>query len=463
MRSRMARFAIGALVLFWASAAPAQDNAPYNRALAAGYKASFLCSNIFNGGMTEAQTEADDLKRTYPELGPIFPTLTAEVDRLNRMVRVPFAEGLPPRIAVWHVYLGCTQLPIGATQEQAALLPRLAAEPPNQAMDGLDWPMGDRRAAGRLAGDPRALEQAMSSAFDRRTHGQGSETTAVLIVQNGRIVAERYRDDINMHTSQRTWSVAKSIAGTVIGAAVQQRLIDVDAPAPIPEWQMPGDPRRSITTDQLLRMASGLHSDFAGNRTDALYFGGTAITEQAASFPIVAPAGTRFRYANNDIVLAIRGLQYALGDGEASRAFPFTHLFWKLGMTRTVPETDWRGHFVMSSQVWTTARDLARLGLLHLNDGMWNGERILPQGWRDYVRRNGPAQPPGGPVYGASWWTFPAESGLPADSIVARGNRGQFLVVIPSRNLVIVRRGFDGTGMNFDIDGFTKQVLAALR
>jgi CubicO group peptidase (beta-lactamase class C family) len=115
----------------------------------------------------------------------------------------------------------------------------------------------------------------------------------------------------------------------------------------------------------------------------------------------------------------------------------------------------------MSSQVWTSARDLARLGLLYLNDGMWNGERILPAGWRDYVRTHGPAQPASGFGYGATWWTFPTDSGLPQDAIAARGNRGQYLVVIPSRELVIVRRGFDGVGMNFDLTKFTQDLIAA--
>lgn len=433
------------------------------RSIAAGYKAAFLCSDLFNGGMSEAQVEADDLRGTYSEYVPLFASLPAEIDRANRIVSVRFSDTLPPRVAAWRPVLGCAQLPAGAPREQAAALPRVSARPPD--LDARPWPMGDRNASGRLGGDARALTRTIGNAFDRRSYAQGSETTAVIVVQDGRIVAERYRGDFDMHMSQRTWSVAKSIAGSVIGAAVQRRLIRVEQPAPVPEWQHEGDPRRAITFDSLLRMASGLHSDYAGNRSDDLYFGGVAISDQAGSFPLVAQPGTVFRYANNDIVLAIRALQHVLGDGEASRAFPFEALLWRIGMTRTVPETDWRGHFVMSSQVWTTARDLARLGLLYQNDGVWQGERILPAGWRDYVHLNGPAQPAGedGPVYGASWWTFPRAAGLPADAIVARGNRGQYLAVFPSRRVVIVRRGFDGTAANFDFDTFARDVLAALR
>ncbi|HEY1146822.1 MAG TPA: serine hydrolase domain-containing protein, partial [Allosphingosinicella sp.] len=191
--------------------------------------------------------------------------------------------------------------------------------------------MGDRNASAKPAGDARALARAVAAAFDRRSYGQGSETTALVVVQNGHIVAERYRDDFDMHMSQRTWSVAKSIAGTLVGAAQQQGKLDAMAPAPVPEWQGPGDPRAAITTDTLLRMASGLHSDHAGNRTDALYFGGTVVTEQATGWPLEAAPDTRFRYANNDILLAARGLQSALGEDRLS--FPFTGLLWKIGMT----------------------------------------------------------------------------------------------------------------------------------
>jgi hypothetical protein len=161
-------------------------------------------------------------------------------------------------------------------------------------------------------------------------------------------------------------------------------------------------------------------------------------------------------------MLAARALRATLGDGQEALAFPFTELFWKIGMTRTVPETDWEGNFILSSQVWTTSRDLARLGLLYLNDGMWNGERILPPGWGRYVSSHGPAQPPRDYGYGATFWTFPKDSGLPTDAYIARGNRGQNLVIIPSRQIVIVRRGFDGGESGFDLDAFSRAILNAL-
>ena len=457
MRQFIAGAAAAAIL---APGAAAQEDRPaYVRALAAGYKAAFTCSNLFNGGITPEQTEADDLRGTYGNLNPVFAALTANIDRDRRVVSVTYDPAMPPRIAAWRPGLGCTQLPIGAAMEAVSALPPLGLSVPD--FDSRRWPMGDQQALAEPSGNGTAIRQVIAAAFDRRSYGQGSETTAVLVVEEGRIVSERYRPDLTMHSSQRTWSVAKSIAGTIVGAAAHKGLLNVNAPAPVPEWQRPSDPRKAITTDQLLRMTSGLNSDHAGNRTDALYFGGIALADQAASLPLVEPPGTNFRYSNNDTVLAVRGLQHVLGDGAASLRFPFESLLWKVGMTRTVPETDWRGHFVLSSQVWTTARDLARLGLLHLQDGVWNGERILPARWTDYVRSHGAAQPASGFGYGATWWTFPRNSGLPTDAIVAQGNRGQYVIVIPSRSMVIVRRGFDGIGMGFDVAEFTTDLLSA--
>ena len=456
--------AVLAAALLLAVPASAQVDRPeYLRALAAGYKASFLCSDLFNAGQTEEQVARDDLQRIYPELEPLIARLEAKVDRTAKTVSVAFDAGMPPRIAAWRPHLGCAQLPIGAGMDAVRLLPRLSVDPAVDRNDRLPWPDGDRDAAARPRGDGPALARAVGAAFDRRTYGQGSETTAVLVVQDGRIVAERYRPDFDMHMSQRTWSVAKSLAGTIVGAAVQQGVLRVESPAPIPEWRRPGDPRASITTDTLLRMASGLHSDAAGNRTDATYFGGSLVTENATQWPLETAPDTRFRYANNDILLAVRGLRSKLGEGERALAFPFESLLWKIGMTRTVPETDWQGNFILSSQVWTTARDLGRLGLLYLDDGVWNGERILPPGWGAYVSRRGPAQPPSGYGYGATFWTFPAAAGLPADAYVAQGNRGQYLAIVPSRGIVVVRRGYDGPGTSFDPAPFVRDILAALR
>lgn len=133
-------------------------------------------------------------------------------------------------------------------------------------------------------------------------------------------------------------------------------------------------------------------------------------------------------------------------------------------MTRTIAEQDWRHDYVSSSQVWSTARDLARFGQLYLNDGVWNGERLLPESWVKYVTTPSGPQPPEGDFgYGASFWLLNRSPGVPADAYAAFGNRGQYVVIVPSRKIVIVRRGEDPAGARFDIAKFTADILAALK
>lgn len=439
----------------------------HTRALAAGYKAAFLCSGIFTAGQTEAQVTADDLSGIYPEYADIVPTLAAKIDQTAKTVAVAFDPTLPPRIAAWRPRLGCTQLPIGAPVSNVADLPRLdSIHAPD--LDAQAWPTGDMAAVMRLTKPVQdKVDTVVASAFDRASFGAGTETTAVVVIAGGKIVAEHYRAGYGPHVPQRTWSVAKSITGTLIGRAAAMRILDVTAAAPVPDWQSIGDPRADITMTQLLHMASGLWTDGPGNRTDDVYVGGANVDETAATMPIEAAPGTRFNYANNDTLLAARALRWATNGGRRGLEFPFTELFWRIGMTRTTPETDWRGNYILSSQVWTTARDLGRLGLLYLADGKWGNDQLLPPGWAKFVATPAPVQPPGvGPGtrgYGAFFWTFGGVAGLPADSYAMLGNRGQSVMIIPSRDVVIVRRGFDKDGaLPFDAARFARVVLDAL-
>lgn len=450
-----------ALVLHAAPSAaqtiPTGPSAAYARAIAAGYKAAMLCSGIFIAGRTEAQVETDELRGIYPEYQPIVPTLRATVDRRTAVVTVAFDDALPPRRAEWRRGTGCTTMPIGATSPPVVTV---HATPPAPAgADPRLWPQGD---AGIRPRPSRTLAGVVSQAFDRATYGEQSDTVGVVIVQDGKVVAERYRDGFGPFVANRTWSVAKSLAGAIVGHAQHRGLIDVNARATIPEWgDFPyADRRATITNDQLLRMASGLHSDTAGNRTDAIYFGGTAVTDQATGWPLEAAPGTRFRYANNDILLAMRSLRARMADDRAHAALPGA-LFARLSMAHTVAETDWRGNFILSSQVWSTARDLARFGLFLLQDGVWAGERVLPEGWlAASIQPSGP-QPASGPGYGRTLWLFGPDQNLPAGSYAAQGNRGQYVMVVPSRRLVVVRRGEDGTA-RFDIASFAADVAKAL-
>jgi CubicO group peptidase (beta-lactamase class C family) len=448
-----------------ANAAPAVGPTPHALALAAGYKAGFLCSDIFDAGESEAQAAADDLQGIYPQYQAAVAALPASVDEAAKTVSVAFDDRLPPRIAAWRPLLGCAQLPIGASARAVALPPRLGITPPAGA-DARLWPDGDADALAPSPASPK-LDHVVAGAFDHAIYGSGTETTAVIVVQGGRILAERYRAPFDLHRPQRTWSAAKSVTATLIGRAVELGLVKVDAPADIPEWRTPGDPRAAITLAQLMHMASGLWTDGPGNRTDEVYLGGALVTEAAAGMPLEAAPGVRFRYANDDALLAAQALRAATGDGDRALAFPFRQLLWPIGMTHTTLETDWRGDFILSSQVWTTARDLARLGLLYLNDGVWRGRRLLPQGWSRFVSTPAPAQPEGaasgGPGYGAFFWLYGARQGLPEGTYAMEGNRGQYVFIVPARGVVVVRRGYDADGKPpFDAAAFVRDVLARL-
>ena len=445
MRTLILAAALAALPLAAHAQTTPAPPSPAVRAMAAGYKALTVCSALktaeaAGGSRTLESVEANELIGVYPEIDGLVREMPVEIG--ERRVSVPWDGTMPPRVAVFSPGRGCAIQPVGWTGESPEMfLPGVRVNEPFVVADPV--------------GNAALLNEAVEGAFEGR-YGEGANTTAVLVLQSDRVVAEEYGMGFGVDTPQRTWSVGKSLAGTIIGAAVHRGEADVNAPAAIADWSRPGDPRAAITLDQLMRMASGLTSDTAGNRTDALYFGGVGIDEQATTWPLIARPGTRYRYANNDTLLAVLSIAPTF-----ERHSP-ADLFRRLGMYDTWAETDWRGNYMLSSQVWTTARDLARFGRLYLNDGVVGGERILPEGWRDYVSRPSGPQPGGAQGYGATFWLMNNSEGVPADTISANGNRGQYVIIVPSRNIVIVRRGEDPTGSRFDFIAFTRDVLAAL-
>jgi len=161
-------------------------------------------------------------------------------------------------------------------------------------------------------------------------------------------------------------------------------------------------------------------------------------------------------------MLAARAIRAAMNNDTRYAAWP-SQLFTPLGMKHTTAGTDWQGNLILSSQVYTTARDLARLGQFWLQDGVWQGKRLLPDGWMRYMTTASGPQPADGPGYGATMWLFGPAQGLPAGSYSAQGNRGQYVMVVPSEKLVIVRRGEDSTNARFDIARFTADVIRNLK
>ena len=454
---------------------PPADPAPYARAIAAGYKAAMVCSGIFTAGRTPAQVDADELAGIYPEYDAIVPTLAARIDRQQASVEVPYDPAMPPRRASWHELTGCTTEPIGSApgpvmvtdivtdQHPTPGSPRLIAGPPSRPgpgpADPRRWPLGD---AGIAPHPSSALAAAIGRAVGGG-YGAGAKTTGVVILRDGQVAAERYAAGWGPFISNRTWSVGKSIAGTLIGLAGVDAGdgLAVQRSGLLPQWRRADDLRGSIKLDHLLRMASGLHSDTAGNRTDAIYFGGTAVEEQAPAWPLNHQPGTHFRYANDDILLAMLAMRQAVGDGDYRLLPP--RLFGRLSMAHTTAGVDPHGNYIISSQIWSTARDLARLGQFWLQDGVWQGQRLLPEGWVRYMTTPSGPQPASGPGYGATMWLFGPAQGLPAGSYAAQGNRGQYVMVVPSEHLVVVRRGEDPGAARFDIARFTADVIAAGR
>ncbi len=444
---------------------PAQTSAPDQRtlALAAGWKALFLCSGTFVAGMAQADIAANDLQGGYPELQPHLAALPASISEPGRTVSVSFDTALPPRVARHSPGQGCTLLPIGADPAQVMPTAELIGGPDRKVQDARPWPQGDAAATAPLPGARRkAVDALVAEALAGGRYGKDARTSAILVILNGKIVAERYARGVGIHTPQRTWSVAKSLTSALIGRATALGVLDPMKPAHVPEWALAGDPRAAITVDHLLRMQSGLYTPPPGSRTDALYFGGSTVAETAATAPVGWAPMTSFNYANNDTLLAARALMTDLG--EAGPTFPYTQLLWPIGMTRTTIELDWAGAPILSSQVWMTARDMARLALLHLNDGIWNGTRLLPEGWvRAATTPLGP-QPPAaaGQGYGRAIWLLGPAAGLPEGSYAFNGNRGQYAIVVPAHRLVIVRRGFDPAGGGFDPQAFARDIAAAL-
>ncbi|ODT88624.1 serine hydrolase [Phenylobacterium sp. SCN 70-31] len=456
---------LAGLLLAPATAAAQSADPPtterHGRAQSAGLRALYHCTGRFTADLSAERLEAD-----------IFGNVTAR-DRFTpqdvvirddlKRVEIRHAPDMPPRIAVWRPLLGCVLLPVGTLEADGFPVPRLPAGLTAPDLDAQPWPQGDARATAKL---PRAqaarLDAVVSRAF--RPEGYAGVSWGVIVLKGGKIVAEQYDRGYDMHTPQRTNSAAKSMAATLVGIAAGEGLVDVKAPAPFPEWRTPGDPRGAITVQNLLHMGSGLYTEAGGSPQQELYRSGAPAAERSLLNLMDSRPGARFVYAGSDTILALRSVRVAMNDDARFLAYPFQKLFWRIGMTRTTPETDWKGDFLMSGQLWSTARDFARFGLLYQQDGMWKGERVLPEGWARYVATPAPAQPTraDGRGYGAQFWLFGPRHGLPEGTYAAAGARGQYVVVVPGADVVIVRRGFDTTAAPFDIAGFSRDVLGAV-
>ena len=426
--------------------------------LAAATQAQFICSSVFIAGRTVQDVLEEELPYAdgdIPGTSRMIYEYEPRVYYRDRYVSVRFSEYEEPRIAAYREGLGCIVLPAGKGKEFIAELPQAKLDPPVADQEQVPWPDGDlipEQLSVSPDVDLEKISNIVEAAFDSEHYGIGTVTNGVVIVHKGQIIAELYRPGWDKDTQYRTWSTAKSIANAIIGVAIQQGIIgSVNDRVPIPEWQGPNDPRKEITFNNLMHMSSGLETvdPVDGSVTTRGYWGGIDSAADATSLPLVHEPETVNHYSNYDALLSMRSLRLLLNDDEKYLFYPRKNLFFKIGMLNTVAEVDSYGNFIMSSDVYTTPRDLARFGLLYLNDGVWNGERILPEGWVKYTTT--PAPTSKNSRYGAFWWLY-NPSGyknsdlLPDNVFHTSGWRGQICAVVPSHDLVIVRTGIDVTG-----------------
>jgi CubicO group peptidase (beta-lactamase class C family) len=297
--------------------------------------------------------------------------------------------------------------------------------------------------------DAARIKQAVDAAFE-----PDGMTAAFVVTWKGRVIGERYGDGITPRTPLEGWSMGKSIIATLMGVLIKQGVYDLWQPAPIPEWQGPGDPRAKIRIADLLRMSSGLRIrapadpdyDPSGPYPDHtyLYTGSVDAFRYAATRPLQWPPNTVGRYRNTDPVLVSYLVRLGVEKrGEEYLSFPQRALFDKIGIRTMVLETDPHGNFLTQGYELGSGPDWARLANLYLQDGMWNGERLLPEGYVKFVSTPAPAWVADQrPVYGGFFW-INGEGGWPVpwDAYYMAGSGGQTTMIIPSHDLVVVRLG----------------------
>ena len=436
-----------------------------------GQQAVFMCNGLFTSNRTIENVFAQELAFLPSPVGtPSGGDYV--IDEARKAVAIGSPGGTPVMRAAFREGVGCVILAPDQTFEEIDSLPTLDLPYPPGDPASISWPDGDLVTSSSLpAGvDGAALQSASDWAFDRESPEQ--VTLSLLVVHKGQIIHERYAPGMDMTTMTRTWSTAKSLAVTLFGMLVDEGKMQLDEPLGfqwLPRARSPEtDPRNAITLRHVLNMSSGLDTiDNEGleyaTGSGLSYWAGSSSVQGALRQALIREPGTNWDYENYDTLLAVHKMKQVLGDEQTYREFPRRALLDKIGMRNTLVSTDRFGDFILSSQVYTNARDLARFGMLYLQNGIWNGERLISQDWIDFVRTPAPATVGRGGQYGAQWWLVPEDrNDVPKDAYATSGNRGQFTVVVPSHDLVIVRRGLDYGRQGFDRWALTREVIKAI-
>jgi CubicO group peptidase (beta-lactamase class C family) len=422
--------------------------------------AKIMCSAVFITGLhpDSAAANVGGFTAPFAERATLGKPV---IDRAKKSVSVALPNGVV-RVAKYYGDQGCVTLPIG--QDSVRFRPTYRAKRiPSSAML---FPMGDAISRDPLpAGITMSkVKEALDAAFEK----PAEMTAAFVVTWKGRLIAEGYGDGITAHTPLESWSMGKSVTATLMGVLINQGVYTLHQPAPIPEWQNAGDPRARIRIADILHMSSGLRIrapqdpdyDASLGYPDHvyLYTGSVNSFHYAATRPQQWPPNTVGRYRNSDPVLINYLVRLGVEKrGEDYLSFPRRALFDKLGISTMVLETDPFGNFLTQGYEFASGRDWARLGNLYLQDGVWNGERILPEGWVKFVSTLAPAWAADHrPIYGGFFW-INGDSAMPVpkDAYFMAGAGGQTTLIIPSHDLVVVRLGHY-RGADAGEDGFNK-------
>ena len=427
-----------------------------------GTVAKTTCSCVYLTGRSLESVRKKELQ--------VFPGLSSVGIELNNQDSTVVATILWKKSkAIFRKGLGCTLLAERSEEEVRNQKINLPPPPPvNQ--DSLAWPTGNITSDSLLPGVNYAvIQKAVADAFTDVDPENPVNTHAVVVLYKGQIVGEKYAEGFDLHSKFMGWSMAKSITNALVGILVKEGKLNVNEPAPVAEWQQ--DERKEITLQNLLHASSGLdwsESLFVPtSNLHTMFIKRDDKGEYAASVKLKNKPGEFFQYSSGSANIISKIVRQTVGDEQYYR-FPYEKLFYKIGMNHATLEPDASGTFVGSSYSFGAARDWARFGLLYLNDGIWNGERILPEGWVNYSTTPGPAAKK--QQYGALWWLNYGDlknpgdvqyQGLPNEAFMATGLERQFVVVIPSKKLVVVRLGVTHN-KNFNIQTLVNAVMKGL-
>jgi CubicO group peptidase (beta-lactamase class C family) len=426
-----------------------------------GYGAKDLCSCVFVAGRQTSDVIKNELGKAPLSMGS-FSIDYSDSSATGSVL------GFAQRKAIYRKGLGCTLLAEISEDDLRSQHPALAW-PMIRATDSIDWPMGDRVTDTMLGGiNYEKIHQTLKEAFTEPGEKKLRRLRSVVIVYKGQIIAEKYAEGYTKDTRQIGWSMSKSINSALVGILVKDGKLKVEAPAPIKLWQK--DERSRITLNDLLHASSGLawEENYAGpSGATNMLFKKKDMGLYAALSPTKYKPGEFFYYSSGTANIIARIVRDAIGD-EGYYKFPYQRLFNKIGMHNTILEPDAGGTFVGSSYSFGTARDWTRFGLLYLNDGVWNGERIFPEGWVKYTATAASAAPIG--QYGAQFWLNAGAPGnpsnrrypdVPTDLLSADGFEGQNVWIIPSKNLVVTKLSLE-QGNYLDDNKFLADIISSL-